>query len=157
MRWTLKQSDPRLNYWEFEANETTGHLKYNKQAHSFRISAGDKRLFFLERTGFLHHRYLLRTEYSVIAGEIYPAKNGYMGIAFIEGKKFRYELNNDVLTLSFKKTGKTFSVGFGNSLNPDQYEFCALLSATFRMVSTVYMDQPEPALFNKLTLAPVPG
>jgi hypothetical protein len=146
MRWTLKQSDRQLILWQFEANETSGHLKYNKQAHSFRFSsAGDQRLFFLERTGFLQHRYLLRTEYSVVTGEIYPAKNGHKGIAIMEGKKFNYALNGKILNVSSKKQRKTFSIEISDPLNPDLFELYALLSATLRMITNTYKLQPEPA------------
>ena len=49
MRWALKQSTNRLHYWNMEQVEFTAELKYNQQAQSFRLTAGDKRLFFIEK------------------------------------------------------------------------------------------------------------
>jgi len=72
MRWALTQSTNQLRSWQLKENEFIAALKYNKKAHSFRIAASDKRLFFIEKTGFLQNKFLVRTEYSVITGEIFP-------------------------------------------------------------------------------------
>ena len=86
-----------------EEDEFPAELKYNDQAKSFRLTSDDKRLFFIERVGFLQSKYLLKTEYSIVIGEVYPVKNWHSGLITIENKKFNYFLQHDTLTLSTKK------------------------------------------------------
>jgi hypothetical protein len=138
MRWVLKHSTTQLHYWKLEENETDAELKYNKEAHSLRIIADVRRLFFIERTGFLQHKFLLKTEYSLIAGEIYTSKNWNSGITVFEGKKFTYSLKENILTLSSKKDHQVFVIQIDSQELLNQFEFCALLWGSLKILCRTY-------------------
>jgi hypothetical protein len=144
MRWVPEQSINQLHYWKLDENEIVAELKYNKEAHSLRILADVRRLFFIERTGFLQQKFLLRTEYSVIAGEIYAAKNGHSGVSVFEGRKFNYSLKENILTLSSKKEHLLFTIEIEDAQSMDQFEFCALLWSSLKVLSRTRKTSTEP-------------
>jgi hypothetical protein len=143
MRWTLIQSTNQLHYWRLEQDEYSTEIKYNHPAQSFRQTAGDKRLFFIEKTGFLRHKFLIRTEYSVIAGEILPLRNWHSGMVIFEEKKYHFFLKGCLLTLASKKQDFFLSIEIAdsNSLNPS--EFYALLFGTVRVFTRTYKTATE--------------
>ena len=147
MRWALTHSANQLHYWKLEQDELTAELKYNKQAQSFRITASDKRLFFIEKTGFLQNKFLLRTEYSVIAGEIFPVRNWHSGIAILDKRKYNYFLKDALLVLASKKENFSLAIEIDSASILNQTEFCALLFGTLRIVAKSYKNRAEPALF----------
>lgn len=142
MRWALAQSTEQLQYWKLEQEELTAELKFNKQAQSFRLTAGEKRLFFIERVGFLQHKFLIRTEYSVITGEIYPVKNWHSGIAVLDNKKYNYFLQHNLLVLSSKKENFSLAIEIENASTLDAPELCALVFGTLRVASTYFTKVP---------------
>lgn len=135
MRWSLTHSTNQLHFWKMEEDECNAEIKYNEQVKSFRLTAGDKRLFFIERAGFLQNKYILRTEYSIVAGEVYPEKNWRSGIAIMEDKKSQYLLKDNLLALSSKKENfsLTIEVNDSNNLNPS--ELFALLFSSLRVLT----------------------
>lgn len=133
MRWLLHSSG-QLHQWKSGNGEVTGQIRYNKEAHTFRIDSSDKRLFFLERTGFLHHKFLLRTEYSIVTGEIHFARHGQNGICVFEDLKYDFKINNGELILRSKKEKKNFSVSLDSKENFDHFELCALIFATVKIL-----------------------
>jgi len=138
MKWSLTQLTNQLHYWKLEEDGFAAELKYNDQAKSFRLTAGDKRLYFIEKTGFLHNKYLFRTEYSIVTGEVFPIKDGRSGIVTIENKKFNYFLKDDLLELSSKKESfsSAIEVNGANKLNPS--ELFALLFSSLRVLTKTY-------------------
>jgi hypothetical protein len=136
MRWALTQSTNQFHYWKLEQHESFTELKYNKQAQSFRQIARDKRLFFIEKTGFLQHKFLLRTEYSVVAGEVFPLKKWRSGIIVFEGKKFQFLFRDGFLVVSSKKQEFYLEIEIPDSKGIDQQELYALLFGTLRVVVT---------------------
>lgn len=127
MKWALAQQTSQFHCWKLEQNEFYADLKYNKNSYSFRISAKDKRLFFIEKTGFLQHKFLIRTEYSLIIGEILPVKNSNSGFVLFENRKYGYSLTETQLNITSKKENFSTSIDINNTDTPDQNEFCALL------------------------------
>lgn len=146
MRWAFIQSDDQLRHWKLEDDQPDAGLSYNPKAHSFRITAQDKRLFFIERTGFLQHKFLLKTEYNIIAGETHPIRNWHSGIAVFENKKYHYLLKENILNLSSKKNHISFAIEFDNSAAPDQFEICALLFGSLRVLVQSYQSKSKAAL-----------
>ena len=143
MRWVL-QSDGPFRHWKSANSEIVSEIKYNREAHTFRIDSGDKRLFFLERTGFLHHTFLLRTEYSIVTGEIHFSKHGHNGVCFYDGRKFSFELNNDQLILLQKKKTEKLVVTLDDVSETDLFERCALIFGTVKMLSYRYKPGLKP-------------
>jgi hypothetical protein len=142
MRWNLTQSTGHFNRWRLEQNETA-EIKYNKESHSFRITASDKRLFFIDKTGFFQNKFLIRTEYSVIAGEIFPKKM-FSGIVVFENKKYSYVLKENSILLSSKKGGLALTVELNTINKLDQPEFYALLFGTIRVFMKLFvMEKTE--------------
>jgi hypothetical protein len=146
MRWHLKENSSQIHHWILEEEEILASLKFNTETQSVRITAGDKRLFFLERTGFLQHKFLLRTEYSVVAGELHPVKNWKSGLAELEGKKFSYTFRDNRLTLSSRKEHSMFEMELEKADEITPFELCALVFGALRVLSGVYQGRMEPAL-----------
>jgi hypothetical protein len=138
MRWNLTQSTEQFNRWKLEQNETA-EIKYNKESHSFRITASDKRLFFMGKTGFFQNRFLIRTEYSVITAEILPRKI-YSGVLIFENKKYHYNLTANSMVVSRSKDDLSLSIEINDIASLDQPQLYALLFSTLRVV----VCQPVP-------------
>lgn len=146
MRWSLTEATTQLNCWKLELPHQTAEFKYNKKAHSFRIAAGDKRLFFIEKTGLLQHKFLVRTEYSVIIGEIYPVHGWQSGIVSIDSKKINYKSKDGFLIVSSKKDEFAVALEVNNITQIDLEEFCALLFGTLRVLAKSFKTQASPVL-----------
>lgn len=146
MRWALTQSTNQLHYWKMQQDEFTAEIKYNQQAQSFRLTADDKRLFFIEKAGFLQNKFLLRTEYSVVAAEVYPVKNWHSGIVSTDNKKFNYLLKDNLLVLSSKKENLSLAIELDDTDKLGQSELCALLFSTLRILSRSHAAKTQPAL-----------
>jgi hypothetical protein len=127
MRWVLAQQTHPFHCWKLEQNEFYAGLKYNKKSHSFRIAAADKRLFFIEKTGFLQHKFLIKTEYSLTTGEIFPVKHSNSGFVLFENRKCHYSLKETQLNITSTKENFSISITINNADTLDQNEFCALL------------------------------
>lgn len=132
MRWNLSQSTDQFNRWVLEQSENA-EIKYNKESHSFRITASDKRLFFIDKTGFFQNRFLIRTEYSVIAAEILPKKM-HSGVVVFENKKYHYDLMENSMVVSRSKDDFLLSVKIDDITSLDQCQLSALLFSTLRVV-----------------------
>lgn len=146
MIWALTETTNQFNSWKLEMNIFSAELKYNKKAQSFRITDGDdKRLFFIEKTGLLQNKFLIRTEYSVITGEVHPNGDGHSGVVVLENKKYHYLFKNNVLTFSSKKQFFP-SIEMVNVDKTDQKEFFGLLFGTLRVIQKSYKMETAPAL-----------
>jgi hypothetical protein len=135
MRWSLAQPTNQFHYWKLEQDDSSSDLKYNTNALSFRLTAGDKRLFFIEKTGFLQNKFLIRTEYSVVTGEILPTKNWCSGIVAFENKKYNFSLQENSIILSSKKEGVLPRIEITETESLTQPEFYALLFGTLRVIA----------------------
>jgi hypothetical protein len=146
MTWALTQSTSQLHTWKLEQSESAAEIKYNHHAQSFRQTAGDQRLFFIEKTGFLQHKFLVRTEYSVIVGEVVPLKDSHSGTVVFEEKKYKFFLKDDLLTMVSKKQNFSLEIAIANSNNLDPFELYALLFGTLRVFARTYKLKNELAL-----------
>ena len=138
MKWLLEDPFNQHRFWKLEYEQFIAELKYNGQAQSFRLTSGDKRLFFIEKAGFLQNKYFLKTEYSIVTGEVFPAKDWHSGFIVIESKKFNYFLKNDLLTLSSKKENFLMSIEINNTNDINQSELFALLFSSLKVVTNSY-------------------
>lgn len=146
MKWALTGVTSQFHSWALELNKFAAELKYNKKAQSFRITADDdKRLFFIEKTGLLQNKFLIRTEYSVITGEVRPNGDWHSGVVILENKKCNYMLKNNVLTFSSKKQFFP-SIEMMNVDKTDQKEFFGLLFGTLRVIQKSYKMETAAAL-----------
>jgi hypothetical protein len=143
MRWNLTQSTGQFNRWKLEQNESA-EIKYNKESHSFRITANDKRLFFLDKTGFLQNRFLIRTEYNIIAGEILPKKS-QSGLVIFENKKYNYLIQEDLVAVYSKKGDFSLTIAIDGTAVSDQTEIYALLFGTLRL-AVAYQAESKSVL-----------
>jgi len=146
MKWALTHSTDQLRYWKMHQDEFTVELKYNDQAKSFRLTADDKRLFFIEKTGFLQNKYLLKTEYSVVTGEINPVKNWHSGIVITDDKKFNYSLKENLLSLSSRKENLSLSLEVDNAESIHQVELFALVFSTLKVAMKSYAVKIKHAM-----------
>jgi hypothetical protein len=135
MRWALIQATNQFHYWKLEQDDSSSDLKYNANALSFRLNAGDKRLFFIEKAGFLQNKFLIRTEYSVVTGEILPMKNWRSGIVVLENKKYNFSLQENSIILSSKKEGILSPIEITETQSLTPPEFYALLFGALRVIA----------------------
>jgi len=145
MRWAITQTTKQYHSWKLEGIGFSAEIKYNKDVHSFRVIADDQRLFFIERTGLLQQKFLLKTEYSVAAGEVHPTRSWQSGVAIFKEKKFHYALKGNLLILASRKQDFSLAIEM-DSINPDPFEFCALLFGTLKIVSRIYHAEPVVAM-----------
>ena len=143
MRWILTHTTNELRYWKMDQGEQPAELKYNSKAQSFRLTAVDKRLFFIERTGFLQSKYLIRTEYSQLAGEMQPGKDIDAGIILVDGKKFRYSLNDSLLEFASKQKEFDLKIEADNINKIGAAELCALSFSTLRVIIQGITQAPK--------------
>src|SRR4051794_36357349 len=100
MKWILHRILNQSHYWTLSEQQPKAELRYNGEARSMQLNAGDRRLFFLERSGnFLHSRMRLRTEYSVIVGESDLPRNRRSGQLVLNGRKLSYRVRDNWLRL----------------------------------------------------------
>ena len=92
-----------------------------------RLTAADKRLFFLERTGMFQTRILLKTEYSVVVGEAYFIKSWSQGILVLDGTKFKFSVKNKQLSIFDRQKQLVAESKIEDFDKADVYEFSALL------------------------------
>lgn len=136
MKWVLKQSNDELQTWKLIGHEPATELKYNRQAHSFRLHSAEKRLFFIEKTGFVQTKLLLKTEYSIIIGEIHFFKDYHSGVAIIEDRKYHYSLKENFLNLQPFRDNESLHIEIDNSSAPDQFNLAALILSTCRVLES---------------------
>ena len=129
MKWTLTKKVNHSDHWQLEGIDHPIELRYNPQARSFRLNAGQKRIYFLERTGFFQSKLLITTEYNVKAGECYFIKNRFSGILQHDNYKYEFRVNRDHISLCEKNKEPFDRVDIDNLDNLDNFEFCALLFA----------------------------
>jgi len=136
MQWTLNNTCNQSHYWSLDGHDRKAELRYNKEAHSIRLNAGDRRLFFMERTGLRQQRILLKTEYSVVIGES-QFRNSESGHLVIDGEKFTFARENGTVRL-FNRDQRLIAESFIQSGEPlDLYEFSALLFGLGKVNSEV--------------------
>jgi len=141
MKWILKQANDELQTWELTSNKPFTELKYNQHAHSFRLHSGEKRLFFLEKTGFVQTKLLLKTEYSIVIGEIHFFKNYHSGVAIIEDHKYHYSFKESSLNLQSFKDDETFSIEIDNALTQDQFSIAAIIFSSCRILQSKFQNE----------------
>ena len=74
------------------------NLSFNKKTKTTRIeSSSDRRVFFIQRGGFLHHKsIIIRNEYGIRIGEIESGKDQPdEGFIQVDDRKYYYVLTND--------------------------------------------------------------
>jgi hypothetical protein len=127
MKWKLTSQVNQSNHWQFEGADHSVELRYSKHARSFRLNTGEKRLFFMERTGFFQSKLLITSEYHVMVAECYFIKNRFAGILQLNNAK--YEFRADGTQLSILKKDKTLlgHTIIENLESLDIFEFGALL------------------------------
>ena len=133
MKWALIHVTNDLHFWKMDQDNWSAELKYNQRAQTFRLAAGDKRLFFVERTGFLQSKFIVRTEYSQLIGEVHPGKNRRSGVATIENKRFNYLLAEHLLQLSGKEGIISLAIDTNDITTLTTAELCALIFSTLRV------------------------
>lgn len=127
MKWSLVSKMNNSNFWTLQDNEKLrAEMRYNRDAQSIRINAGDRRLYFLEQIGYLQNRMELKTEYSIVIGETYFNKDHLSGITILDGQKYSFTIEDDQLNLFENHRSKT-TVSIEHLDQLDVYEFSALL------------------------------
>jgi hypothetical protein len=127
MRWDLIKTLNDSHHWMLHDDDAPAGLRYNKESHSIRLTTDDKRLFFLEKTGVLQSKMLLRTEYSVITGESYFGNNRLSGILVINENKYSFTVEKDHLKLFRRHHEMVTDTNIEGLGQLDLFEFSALL------------------------------
>ncbi|MGZ3922208.1 MAG: hypothetical protein ACXVBJ_00480 [Flavisolibacter sp.] len=143
MKWALTELTNEVHYWKMYNHELPVEMKYNGRAQSFRLTAGDKRLFFVERTGFLQSKYLVRTEYSQVAGEAHPGKSIYSGVLVLDNKKFQYSFENKLLEVATKNVKFSVNIELDDINKIGAVELCALLFSSLKVMIKQCAEKPK--------------
>lgn len=126
MKWVLNSTCNQSHHWSLQEHDRKAELRYNSEAHSIRLNTGDRRLFFMERTGLLQQRILLRTEYSVVVGESH-FRNRQSGTLILDGEKFSFTTENGRVQLFNRSHQLVAETTIDAPELLDPYEFSALL------------------------------
>jgi len=145
MRWELNPLLNHFHHWTLFKNNPIAELKYNKESRSMRLTAADKRLFFLERTGVFQTRILLKTEYSVVVGETHFIKNWSQGFLELDGNKFKFIVKNKQLSVFDRQKQLVAECTMEDLGKVDVYEFSALLFGLVRITQGHFKSKPELA------------
>ncbi|MGZ8538709.1 MAG: hypothetical protein ACXWV9_10625 [Flavisolibacter sp.] len=131
MRWDVTKTANGSRHWKIMDEDPTAILKYNSEAHSLRLSSDDKRLFFLEKTGILHTRILLKTEYSVLAGAIHFVKDKSSGDIEVHDDKYLFHVTDNRLILLEKQKKKILAgIDIKELQQLESFELSALIFAS---------------------------
>ena len=136
MKWLVQKNQPKT--WTLLEPGRNAELKYNNDGHSFRLSAADKRLFFLERKGLFQNRMLLKTEYNIVVGEIHFTPNIQSGQLILDNEKFGFSVKGEELYL-FSGNHEHFRAAITGLRQLDAFEFSALL---FGLVRVSHQHEP---------------
>jgi hypothetical protein len=145
MRWVLSNTLNQSHYWILNGSDPKVELRYNSEAHSIRLNIPDKRLFFLERGGFLQNRILLKTEYNVVAGEHYCSRNWRTGILIQDKQKLSFSVDSDRLLLWTRQKELFVESTIEGLKGLDLFEFSGLLFALGKIYRRPYSIRPETA------------
>ena len=145
MKWVLEHLNDQLQTWQLSGHELTIELKYNCETHVFRLHAGERRLFFLEKTGFVQTKLLLKTEYSIVIGEIHFFKNWNSGVAIIDDHKYHYSFKQNSLHLQSFGDDEQYDLEIDNRSRLDQFNLAALIFSTCRILN-VSLELEEPTM-----------
>ena len=102
-------------------------IKYNAQANSFRINSKERRLFFMEQSGFLQNKIVVKSEYGVEIAENNHQRNQYKGTLHLGNQKFSYKLHTDSINLYDKHKNPVANFSLEKASLLDSYEASALL------------------------------
>jgi hypothetical protein len=142
MRWDLMKTLNDSHHWALHAAEVSAGLRYNSEAHSIRLATDDKRLFFLEKTGMIQSKIILRTEYSVIIGESFFGKNRLSGILVLNENKYSFKLEKDHLKLFNRHKEMIFESQIDGIDHCELFEFAAMLFGS-GLVASKYHLKPQ--------------
>jgi hypothetical protein len=140
MKWTLIKQVNQADHWLLEDTEHPVELRYNSQARSFWLNTGQRRLYFLERTGFFQSKMLIAREYNVHAGECYFIRNRFAGILQIENNKYEFKVSGDHIKLSLKNKLPFGHITIKGPDTLDNFEFVALLFAFANLQQTHFKN-----------------
>ena len=80
-------------YFSFSDDvKTIADFRYNEHSNSFRLNASTKRLLFIEPSGLLQNKLLLKTEYGIEIGEWMRMRNYKSGIVHLNSNRFTYNI-----------------------------------------------------------------
>jgi len=127
MRWILSNHVNESNYWQLEGAAHSMEIRYSKHAQSFRMNTGEKRLYFMERTGFFQSKLLITSEYHVMAAECYFFKSKFAGILLIHNEKYEFRADGYQLSVWRKDKILLGHTIIENLESLDIFEFGALL------------------------------
>ena len=127
MQWTLESKMNKSNFWILQHNEKSkAQLRYNREARSIRLQAGERRLYFLEQVWHANNKIELQTEYSIVIGEIQMNRERLSGNVIMDGQHYTFTTEKDQVHLQENtRTIKTVIIEDTSGL--DFFEFSALL------------------------------
>lgn len=133
MKWVLHNTMNLSHFWSLQENDSRAELRYNKESHSLRLNASDRRLYFMDRTGLFQSKVIFKTEYSVLVGECFFIRNREAGILVLDGEKFNFNIHGDHLQVLNRDKKMILDSCIDEMEQLDLYEFSALLFATVRI------------------------
>jgi hypothetical protein len=127
MKWEMTKTLNGSDYWHLDGYPGNAMLRFNADAHSIRLLTGEQRLYFMEKTGMLQSRILLKSEYNVQIGECYFGKNKQSGIVSVRDHKYTFKITGDVLILLQRNREIACELTIPGIKHIELFEFSALL------------------------------
>ncbi|HEY2721521.1 MAG TPA: hypothetical protein VGI82_07340 [Chitinophagaceae bacterium] len=113
MEWLLANNDSHQAIYDLRTNDKTVLvLTYHLKSGAARISSdNEKRVFLVEREGFLRNRTVLRNEYGIRIGQLtHETGHAVHGNIEIANDLFNYTVQNDSQKVFISKEGNAVVV-----------------------------------------------
>ena len=141
MKWVSVNNSSTSHHYElWDTEKKLIGLSISNRTRITRIeSASDKRLFFIEKKGFLQSRTVIKNEYGIHMGELHSeTRETDKGIIELDGRKYTYALSdhaNEELIIYDENTGKPL---VSCSLSPDYDDVSAIVKRSKSLHDTDY-------------------
>lgn len=133
MRAKRIKQEGQLDSWQLSSETGDILFKYNKRLQTIRVNSGDRKVFFLEKSGLFHSRIRFTNEYSQPAGELqFDSHQSLSGTLAMPHEKFRFEKTVTRVLLYDRKKCLAGSLQLDDRMVNDSSEFAAILFAFVR-------------------------
>ncbi|HYH13595.1 MAG TPA: hypothetical protein VD794_00150 [Flavisolibacter sp.] len=129
MQWVEHTEANTFYSWTLEGTEQIASLTFTPGSKSFRLLYTSQRWFFLEYSGVLQQKIVVKSEYGITVGEIQPQRYGQNGTITVNGLKYYYTESYAAIDVLDKNKNLIVNLELKNMHKLDSFELCALLFA----------------------------
>jgi hypothetical protein len=139
----LLQLNRTNNHFSFsKEDKVVADFKLNIQSSSFRLNATTKRLFFIESSGLLQNKTVLKTEYGVEIGEWIALRSIKSGFVTLNAKKLNYRITGQEFRITDKSKQTVAVCDFSYLKEFEKPELAAILFSIAWLVNETPKEKP---------------